>query len=67
MTFGQYSEGIIYRRDIMYNFKIKCDNGTISIIRAQKRETAIMLFCKAEGCSVEWFCKHCTIRKMREV
>ena len=51
----------------MYNFKITCDNGSISIIRAQKRQTAIMLYCKAEGCSVEWFCKHCKIRKMRVV
>ena len=51
----------------MHNFKITCDNGTTTIIRAHKRETAIMLFCKAEGCSVEWFLKHCTVIKMREV
>jgi hypothetical protein len=51
----------------MHNFKITCDNGTITIISAKKRETAIMLFCKAEGCSIEWFCEHCTIRKMMEV
>ena len=51
----------------MYNFKIKCDNGTTTIIRAKKRETAIMLYCKAEGCSIEWFCEHCNIRKMKEV
>lgn len=51
----------------MYNFKITCDNGAICTIRARKRETAIMLFCKAEGCSVEWCLKHCTIRKMKEV
>ena len=51
----------------MYNYKITCDNGTISIIRASKKSTAIMLFCKAEGCTEEWFYKHCTARKMREV
>lgn len=51
----------------MYNFKIQCDNGTTTIIRARNSETAMMLFCKAEGCSTEWFSKHCTVRKMREV
>ena len=51
----------------MHNFKITCDNGAVTVIRAGKRETAIMLFCKAEGCSEEWFFKHCTVRKMREV
>lgn len=50
----------------MHNFKITY-NGTITIIRATRRETAIMLFCKAEGCSVEWFLEHCNIRKIREV
>lgn len=51
----------------MHNFRITCDNGAVSIIRARCRGTAMMLFCKAEGCSVEWFSKHCVIRKMREV
>ncbi|MEE0969598.1 MAG: hypothetical protein U0M06_09530 [Clostridia bacterium] len=51
----------------MYNFKITCDKCAPCIIRARCRETAIMLFCKAEGCSTEWFLEHCTIRKMREV
>ena len=51
----------------MHNFKFTCDNGNITIIRANKRETAIMLFCKAEGCSIEWCLDHCTIRKMKEV
>jgi hypothetical protein len=51
----------------MHNFKITCDNGSITIISANKRETAIMLFCKAEGCSIEWFCEHCKITKRREV
>lgn len=51
----------------MHNFKITCDNGTITIISAKKRETAIMLYCKAEGCSMDWFCKHCTIIKKSEV
>lgn len=51
----------------MYNFKIKCDNGTTTIIRARRRETAILLYCKAEGCSTEWFLEHCNIRKMSEV
>ena len=51
----------------MYNFKIQCDNGTTTIIRARNSETAMMLFCKAEGCSTEWFSKHCTVRIMRGV
>ena len=51
----------------MYNFRISCDNGATCTIRARNRETAMMLFCKAEGCSTEWFSKHCTIRKMSEV
>jgi hypothetical protein len=51
----------------MHNFKITCDNGSITIIRARNRETAIMLFCKAEGCSTEWFFDHCNIIKLREV
>ena len=51
----------------MYNFRIICDNGAKCTIRARSKGTAMMLFCKAEGCSVEWFSKHCTIRKMREV
>ena len=50
----------------MHNFKFTY-NGTTTIIRANKRETAIMLFCKAEGCSIGWCLDHCTIRKMREV
>lgn len=51
----------------MHNFKITCDNGAITIIRARNRETAVMLFCKAEGCSTEWFCEHCKIIKRSEV
>lgn len=51
----------------MYNFRITCDNGAICIIRARKRETAIILYCKAEGCTEEWFFRHCTVRKMKEV
>ena len=51
----------------MHNFKITCDNGSTTVIRAVKRETAIMLFCKMEGCSSEWFLEHCTIKQMREV
>lgn len=51
----------------MYNFRITCDNGTKCIIRASKRSTAIMLYCKAEGCSEEWYYKHCTTKKLKEV
>jgi hypothetical protein len=51
----------------MHNFKITCDNGTITIIRARSKWTAAMLYCKAEGCSTDWFGKHCKIRKMSEV
>ena len=43
----------------MYNFKIQCDNGTTTIISARRMDTAMMLFCKAEGCSIEWFYEHC--------
>lgn len=49
----------------MYNFKITCDNGTINIIRATNRTTAIRLFCEAEGCSIDWVAKHCTVRKVK--
>ena len=51
----------------MHNFRITCDNGAVNFVRARKRETAMMLFCTAEGCSEEWFCKHCTMIKMKEV
>ena len=51
----------------MHNFRITCDNGAVSIVRARCRGTAMMPFCKAEGCSVEWFSKHCVMRKVREV
>jgi hypothetical protein len=45
----------------MSDYKITCDNGSITIIRANKRSTAIKLFCKAEGCSEFWFCAHCRV------
>ena len=45
----------------MYNFKIVCDNGTITIIRAKNRSTAIKLYCEAEGCGESWFCAHCKV------
>ena len=51
----------------MFNFCISCDNGTTCIIRAQNKKTAVMLFCKAEGCSEEWYYKYCTTKKMKEV
>ncbi len=51
----------------MYNFLITCDNGSKCIIRAKHRKTAIMLFCKAEGCSEEWFHHHGKTKKMSEV
>ena len=51
----------------MFNFRITCDNGAICTIRAKCKKTAIMLFCKAEGCSEEWYYKHCTTKKMKEV
>jgi hypothetical protein len=48
----------------MFDFKITCDNGAISIIRARNRSTAIKLFCEAEGCPIDWFLKHCVIRNI---
>lgn len=51
----------------MYNFKITCDNGNISIVRAKNRSTAIKLYIQAESCSMEWFCRHCVVRKTKEV
>lgn len=51
----------------MYNFKIVCDNGTITYIRARLRHTAIQLYCTAEGCPETWFYKHCRITKVSEV
>lgn len=43
----------------MSDYKIVCDNGTITIVRANKRSTAIKVFCEAEGCSEAWFSVHC--------
>ena len=48
----------------MYTFKITCDNGTINIIQARNRTTAIKLFCEAEGCSIEWVAEHCVVRNV---
>ena len=51
----------------MYNYRITCDNGETCTIRARHKETAIMLYCKAEGCSTAWFYAHCDIIKLSEV
>ena len=51
----------------MNNYKITCDNGAVCIIRASSKQTAKMLFCKAEGCTEKWFKDHCTIRKVKEI
>jgi hypothetical protein len=48
----------------MYTFRITCDNGTINIVRARNRTTAIKLFCEAEGCSIEWVAEHCVVRNV---
>lgn len=50
----------------MFNFRIKCDNGAVSIYRAKDTGSAIKLFCEAEGCSVEWFVAHCKIELREE-
>lgn len=50
----------------MNNYKITCDNGAVSIYRAKDTESAIKLFCEAEGCSVWWFLEHCTIELKEE-
>ena len=48
----------------MHNFKIVCDNGNITVISARTRSRAIELFLEAEGCSAEWFSKHCKCKKI---
>jgi hypothetical protein len=48
----------------MFNFKIVCDKGYTTVIRAMTRSTAVRMFCLAEGCSEEWFCEHCKVRKV---
>jgi hypothetical protein len=48
----------------MYEFKITCDNGTITVVWAKNRSTAIKLFCDAEGYSLEWVEKYCVVRKV---
>lgn len=49
----------------MVNFKITCDNGNSTIIRARTRSSAVDMFIEAEGCSVEWFCEHCKVRQIQ--
>lgn len=48
----------------MFDFKFTCDNGAICFVRANKRSTAIKLFCEAEGCPMDWVEKHCVVRKV---
>ena len=48
----------------MQDFKITCDNGNITVISARNRSTAIELYIQSEGCSIEWFCKHCRVKKI---
>lgn len=48
----------------MQDFKITCDNGNITVVSARQRSTAIELYIQSEGCSVEWFCKHCRVKKI---
>lgn len=48
----------------MFNFKITCDNGSITVISARNRMTAVELYMQSEGCSREWFCKHCKVKKI---
>ena len=45
----------------MSDYEIVCDNGSITIIRANKRSTAIKLYCEAEGCRESWVCAHCKV------
>ena len=45
----------------MIDYKIVCDNGTVTIIRANKRSTAIKLYCESEGCDKAWVKKHCRV------
>jgi hypothetical protein len=46
----------------MYDFEIKCDNGSVTVIRARTRSSAIKMYLVAEGCSEEWFCEHCRVK-----
>ena len=48
----------------MFDFRITADNGTITIIRARERATAIKLYCEAEGCQIEYVERHCTVVKV---
>lgn len=48
----------------MFNFKITCDKGYSTLIRARTRNTAVKMYCLAEGCSEEWFWAHFKIRKI---
>lgn len=50
----------------MFDFRITCDNGVVSFVRANDRKMAIKLFCESEGCLKEYVEKHCKVRKMRE-
>lgn len=49
----------------MVNFKITCDNGNVTVIRARTFRSAVDMFIEAEGCSVEWFCEHCKVRQIQ--
>ena len=48
----------------MYNFKIICDNGDITVLRASTRSAAIKLYLEAMGCSEAWFEAHCKVKKI---
>jgi hypothetical protein len=48
----------------MYNFKITCDNGNVTLLCARTRSTAIKMYLEANGCSEEWFFEHCKVRKI---
>lgn len=50
----------------MFNFKITCDNGSVTVIGARSRYTAIKLYMQSEGCTREWFCNHCKCTKIKE-
>ena len=50
----------------MEDFKITCDNGNETIIRARTRSTAIKMYITAEMCSEKWFCEHCKIKQIQK-
>jgi hypothetical protein len=48
----------------MFNYKIVCDNGDVTVLRARTGSAAIKMYLEAMGCSETWFREHCKVRKI---